>query len=135
MEHKTLEQLQQVADVKPATPILKASEKWRRWGRCLEARAYERMRSLHHLESPIWNLFNRFRSIAGTPFVAAADDPVLVAAGFNKDGSLADALRFFETDAQSVHRIMCYCHQGEDMSARHASYGVLGFASNFYEGR
>jgi hypothetical protein len=59
----------------------------------------------------------------GSPISVAFEDPVLRAAGLEND-SYGEAKRFFELTDHQLHRVICYCHFGETLSAATAAHYI-----------
>ena len=102
MEHKTTEQLLEIAEVKPAE-ILTRRERLERWAELLERDPAARLRTLDEIE---WRPKAKRPSMRadGSPFSVAYDDPVLRAAGLEGD-TLGDAMRFFGMSEHQAHRV------------------------------
>jgi hypothetical protein len=121
MQHKTLEQLQQVAEIHPdrAKPAMTRSERLERWAKLLEAEPQRRLGTLSGTEYQFGAVRDAMRS-GGSPISAAHDDPVLRAEGLAGD-TYGDAKRFFELTDRQLHDIVCYCHHGTSMTAESAA--------------
>ena len=121
MEHKSLEQLQSVAEIHPdkTRPAMTRNERLDRWAELLEREPGRRLGTLPGTEYQPDSVRETMRS-AGSPISVAFEDPVLRAEGL-KDDSYGEAKRFFELSDWQLHEIVCYCHFGAAMSAATAA--------------
>ncbi len=118
MKLKTLEELKQVAEVRPPLTRDRMSRRQRleRWAEVLELAPQRHLRSLYETEYG-----SRWRRYAlredNSPLTVAFQDPVLRAEGLESD-RYGDALKFFELSNGELHDIVCYCHHGPTMTPR-----------------
>lgn len=125
MEHKTIAELKRAADATPI-PITRA-ERLERWAVTLDAKGRERLNSLMRTEYVAPEALAQVRA-DNSPLSVAAKDPILRVAGL-KDDTYGEAMRFFDLSEHEVHRIVCYCHYGETMSAEEAAHRVRAMNS------
>jgi len=125
MEHKTLAELERAAE---AIPIpLTRSERLERWAAALAKLGGARLNSLLRTEYVAPEALAQVRA-DNSPLSVAAEDPVLRVAGLKND-TFGESMRFFELSEHELHRIVCYCHYGETMSAEEAAHRVRAMAS------
>jgi len=125
MEHKTLAELERAAD---ATPIpITRTERLERWAQALAKLSGSRLNSLLRTEYVAPEALAQVRA-DNSPLSIAAEDPVLRVAGLKND-TFGEAMRFFDLSEHELHRIVCYCHYGETMSADEAAHRVRAMAS------
>jgi hypothetical protein len=121
MEHKSLAQLQALADVQPAEASVSMGREQRlsRWIDRLEADPERRLRALHEIEylSPAQR---RECRADDSPLSVAYADPVLRSAGLTGD-RVGDCTDFFELNDDQVHHAFCSCHVGIRLSSRRAA--------------
>jgi hypothetical protein len=124
MKHHALEQLQSVAEVDQDYPrqAMSRNERLERWAELLERNPDRRLATLHQTEYRPARERAAMRS-NGSPISVAFADPVLRAAGL-KDDSYGEAKRFFELTDHQLHRVICYCHFGETLSAATAAHYI-----------
>jgi hypothetical protein len=124
MKHHALEQLQSVAEVDQDYPrqTMSRSERLERWAELLEKHPDRRLSTLHQTEYLPARERATMRS-DGSPISVAFVDPVLRAAGLKND-SYGEAKRFFELTDHQLHRVICYCHFGETLSAATAAHHI-----------
>jgi hypothetical protein len=128
MEHKTVEQLKRVAEVRDdfqaeaLTPI----QRLYRWADLLEERPDRRLTTLHGTEYEEEAVRDTMRSDE-SPISVAFEDPVLRAAGL-KDDTYGEAKRFFQVSDKDLHDVLCYCHYGAGIQAGIAARSVRGIA-------
>lgn len=124
MEHKTLDQVGRVAEVRvdrAHTPLTR-DQRLMRWAELLEHQPERRLNTLLETEYQSWETREAIR-VANSPISVAFDDPVLRADGMTDD-SYGEAKRFFGISDQQLHAIVCYCHFGSTMSAEAAALRV-----------
>ena len=92
MEHKTLEQIRQVADVRVSQPLSRR-ERLERWAEALERLNGARVRSLVRTEYVPREERDLMR-VDNSPLSVAFEDPVLRAEGLKSD-KLGDSTTFF----------------------------------------
>jgi len=125
MELKTIAELEQAAE---ATPLpLTRAERLARWADALAKLGGARLNSLLRTEYVAPEALAQVRA-DHSPLSVASDDPVLKVAGIKND-TFGEAMRFFELSEHELHRIVCYCHYGETMSAEEAAHRVRAMAS------
>lgn len=125
MEHKTLAELARAAET---TPIpLTRTERLQRWAEVLAKRGQGRLNSLLRTEYVAPEALGAVRA-DNSPLSVAAEDPALRFAGLKND-TFGEAMRFFELSEHELHRIVCYCHYGETMSAEEAAHRVRAMAT------
>jgi hypothetical protein len=131
MEHKTTEQLLQIAELKPA-PILTRRERLERWAELLERDPAIQLRTLEGTEWQLQVQKSLMRA-DGSPLTVAYKDPVLRAAGLQSD-TLGAAMRFFELSEHEAHRVVCYCMHGRIVEGRAAASVVRSIAAGWVVG-
>ncbi len=130
MEHKTLDQVGRVAEVRAdrAHTPLTQDQRLTRWAELLEQQPERRLNTLLETEYQAWERRQAMR-VANSPISVAFDDPMLRADGM-ADDSYGEAKRFFGISDQQLHAIVCYCHFGSTMSAEAAALRVRSIASH-----
>lgn len=124
MEHKTLAELERTAET---TPIpLTRTERLKQWAVALAKLGSARLNSLLRTEYVAPAALAQVRA-ENSPLSVAAGDPALRVAGLRND-TFGEAMRFFELSEHELHRIVCYCHYGETMSAEEAARRVRAMA-------
>jgi hypothetical protein len=130
MEHKTRDEIRDVADILPsclqARPLSKC-ERLELWVEALEREAGRRLRTLFDIE---------YAPAAGraglraddSPLSVAFNEPRLRAEGLAGD-TIGDATAFFGISEMELHNILCFCHAGETMSAETAAARVRAAAT------
>jgi hypothetical protein len=131
MEHKTTEQLLQIAELKPAT-VLTRHERLERWAELLERDPAIQLRTLDQIEFQPRAERPSMRA-DGSPLTVAYNDPLLRAAGLESD-RLGDAMRFFELSEYQAHRVVCYCMHGRTVEGRAAASVVRSIAAGWVGG-
>jgi hypothetical protein len=129
MEHKTLEEIRDVANIQPSwlgsRPLTKC-ERLERWAEVLERQGGRRLKTLFEIE-----YLPRAERAAlranDSPLSVAFGDGRLRAAGLAGD-RIGDAVAFFEVSEMELHRILCFCHHGDTMSADAAAARVRAAA-------
>src|ERR1700674_2234408 len=146
MEHKTRDEIRDVANILPSClrphPLSK-HERLELWAETLERQGGRRLRTLYQIEyaHPAERAGGRADD---SPLSVAFDHPRLRAAGLAGD-TIGDAIAFFGISESELHNILCFCHYGETMSAemaaarvRAAATGEVGYrplhASRFFVG-
>lgn len=117
MKHQAIEQLKTVARVDQGypRPAMTRSERLERWAEVLERNPQQFLSTLHQTEYQPARVRAAMRS-NGSPLAVAFADPVLRAAGL-EDDTYGEAKRFFELTDHQLHRVVCFCHFGETVSA------------------
>ncbi len=118
MKLKTLEELKQVAQVRPPLKRDRMSKRQRleRWAEVLELAPQRCLRSLFETEYASRRQRYALRE-DNSPLTVAFEDPVLRAEGLQSD-RYGDALTFFELSDGELHHMVCYCHHGPTMAPK-----------------
>ena len=127
MEHRTVIELQAIADVKQidAARAMSREERLQRWIEVLEANPGRKLNSLNEIE--YLSAFEREACRAdNSPLTVAFEDPVLRAQGLKSD-RVGDCLQFFGLTERQVHHAFCSCHVGISLSAKHAAQRLRRF--------
>jgi hypothetical protein len=125
MEHKTLDEIREVADILPTwlspRPLSK-SQRLEIWAEALEREGEKRLNTLFEIEcvSPAERAVLRADD---SPLTVAFNDPRLRAEGLAGD-TVADAVAFFDVSEMELHDILCFCHHGATMAADAAAERV-----------
>jgi len=125
MEHRSLDELQRSAQLHADVPFqepMSQHERLARWAQRLEADPFRRLNTLDQTEycDPV----ARDRTRADNSAIAVAfADPVLRAEGL-RDDSYGTAKRFFGLTDGQLHHVVCSCHCGATMLARHVAYRI-----------
>ena len=124
MKHQTLEQLQNIAEIRTEQvgPTLSRDERLRRWAELLERDPGRRLTTLGGTEYQPARIRDRMRG-EQSPLTVAFEDPMLRVEGLRND-SYGEAKRFFELTDHQLHEIVCYCHVGEVMQSSRAALSV-----------
>jgi hypothetical protein len=125
MEHKSLEEIRQVAEVRAHKPLSRR-ERLERWAEALERLNGARVRSLVRTEYVPREERDLMR-VDNSPISIAFEDPVLRADGLKSD-KLGDATTYFGLSESEMHYIVCYCHYGETMSSEEVARRVRATA-------
>src|SRR5579885_1927889 len=125
MEHKTQDEIRNVADVLPVQLLDRPLSKRGRlelWAKALENEGPRRLTTLIEAEyqPPADRAGLR---CDGSPLSVAFNDPRLRAAGLAGD-RWSDAIAFFGLSDMELHNILCSCHYGETVSAEVAAARV-----------
>lgn len=130
MEHKPLDDIRQVADLRtepPRTPMTRR-ERLARWAELLEGDPQRRLKTLEEIE--LVPKAERYQMRAdGSPLTVAFEDPVLRREGLGSD-RLGDAIAFFELTDRQVHRVLCSCLNGRTMESGIAGQRVRAIADS-----
>ena len=129
MEHKTLDEIRNVADVQPSwlgsRPLTKC-ERLERLAEVLERAGGRQLKTLFEIE-----YLSRAERAAlradDSPLSVAFADTRLRAAGLAGD-TVGEAIAFFGVSEMEMHRILCFCHHGDTMSANAAAARVRAAA-------
>ncbi len=129
MKLKTLEELKQVAEVRPPLARDRMSKRQRleRWAEALERAPQRYLRSLFETEYKSPERRYALRE-DNSPLSIAFEDSVLRAEGLESD-RYEDALKFFELSDRELHHIVCYCHHGPTMAPRAVATRVRAAAA------
>lgn len=125
MEHKTLEEIRQVADVRQHKPLSRR-ERLERWAEALERLNGARVRSLVRTEYVPREERDLMR-VDNSPLTVAFEDPILRSEGLKSD-RLGDSTSFFGLSESEMHYIVCYCHYGETMSSEEVARRIRATA-------
>ncbi len=125
MEHKTLDEIRNVADILPswlrARPLSNC-ERLERWAEALEREGGRRLKTLFEIEYAPAARRAALR-VDDSPLSVAFNDQRLRAEGLAGD-SAGDAMAFFGLSEMELHNILCFCHHGETMTAGAAAARV-----------
>ncbi len=130
MEHKTRDEIREVANILPSClqprPLSKR-ERLELWAESLEREGGRRLRTLYQIEyaPPAERAAGRSDD---SPLGVAFNHPGLRAAGLAGD-TIGDATAFFGISESELHNILCFCHYGETMSADVAAARVRAAAT------
>jgi len=119
MEHKTRNQIRDVADILPSylqTHPLSKRERLELWAEALERQGVRRLRTLFEIEylpAPERAL----QRADDSPLSIAFSDPRLRAEGLAGD-TIGDVAAFFGISERQLHDIVCYCHSGQTVLAQ-----------------
>jgi hypothetical protein len=125
MEYKSVEQLARVAMVNAeanSLPLMSKVQRLQRWAELLERSPDSRLTTFFGTEyrRPLDRDVMRCEN---SPISVAFADPLLRSQGL-ADDSYGEARRFFEISDHQLHRILCFCHHGETMSAGAAARAI-----------
>ena len=125
MEHKTRDEIRDIADVLPsclqARPLTKR-ERLELWVEALEREGGRCLRTLFEIEYAPPTERAGVRA-DDSPLSVAFADQRLRAEGLTGD-TVGDATAFFGISEMELHNILCFCHYGETMSADMAAARV-----------
>ena len=129
MEHKTRDEIREVANILQSGPQphpLSKRERLELWAEALEREGGRRLRTLYQIEyaPPAERALGRADD---SPLSVAFNNPKLRAAGLSGD-TIGDATAFFGINESELHNILCFCHYGETMSAEVAAARVRAAA-------
>lgn len=127
MEHKSTDQLRQVADLgraQPRTEPMSQRDRLLRWAWLLERQQWRSLNTFSGTERCTAGVRNRMRR-ADSSISVAFQDPILRRAGL-EDDSYGAAKEFFGLSDHQLHNIVCDCHYGARMTARYAAWLVRG---------
>jgi hypothetical protein len=133
MEHRPLEQLCNVADVRGGPSLLSRRERLERWSERLALEPERRLRSLGEIEFKPASQRALLRS-DNSPLTVAYEDPVLRSAGLESD-KLGDAIAFFGLSEGQAHWLLCSCMNGLSMEAGLTARRVARLADPRYKVR
>lgn len=129
MEHKTLDEIRDVADIQPSwlgsRPLTKC-ERLERWAEALEREGGRRLKTLFEIEY-VSRAERATLRADDSPLSVACGDPRLRAEGLAGD-TVGDAVAFFGISEMELHNILCFCYHGETMSAASAAVRVRAAA-------
>lgn len=118
MEHKTLEQIRDVADILPDRPRarpLSKRQRLERWADVLEREGARRLKTLREIEYAPPGEREALRA-DDSPLSVAFNDPRLRADGLAGD-TVGDAAAFFGLGPMQLHAVLCTCHHGATIAA------------------
>lgn len=117
MEHKTLEQLERVAVLRPdRAPEMSMAGRLDRWIYLLEQDPDRSLNALHQTEYQPHGSRDEIRR-DDTAISLAYRDPILRREGLLGD-TYGDARRFFGLSQRDLHWVTCDCHTGAKVDAR-----------------
>lgn len=128
MKYNTIEELARLAEVAEERRPLSHSERLQRWAEVLASDPDRTFRTLYETEYRRPYERDALRS-DNSPISAAFADPILRAEGM-RDDTYGEAKRFFGLTDRALHRVVCHCHYGAEMSAHTAARIVRGLAGN-----
>lgn len=118
MEHKTLEQIRDVAEILPdrlrRRPLSKR-QRLERWADALEREGDRSLTTLRQIEYAPPEEREALRA-DDTPLTVAFSDARLRADGLAGD-TVGDAVAFFGLRPMELHAILCTCHHGPTIAA------------------
>ena len=134
MKHLTLEQLQILDRTDPDYPrqVMSRTERLERWAELLEANPERRLTTLYQTEFQSAGTRDAMRA-DGSALTVAFEDSYLRTAGL-ADDSYGEAKRFFELTDHQLHRMVCYCHFGANVSAGTTARYVRRFLPSAQKG-
>ena len=130
MEHKTREEIRDVADILPSclqARLLSKLERLELWVEASEREGGRRLRTLFEIEYALPTDRAGLRA-DDSPLSVAFADRRLRADGLAGD-TVGDAIAFFGVSELELHNILCFCHYGETMSAETAAARVRAMAA------
>lgn len=130
MQHKTLDEIRGVAEIRPGwlgTRPLSKCERLERWAYALERQGGRRLKTLYQIEYLVRAERAALRA-DDSPLSVAFADARLRADGLTGD-TVGEAIAFFGVSEMEMHRILCFCHHGETMSANAAAARVRAAAA------
>ena len=125
MQHKSRDQIRDVAEMLPSYPHAGSLSKRDRveiWAEALEREGGRRLRTLFEIEYAPADMRAGLRA-DNSPLSVAFSEPRLRADGLAGD-TIGDAAAFFGISEETIHNIVCFCHSGETMSAETAAARV-----------
>ena len=125
MQHKSRDQIRDVAEMLPSYPHAGSLSKRDRveiWVEALEREGGRRLRTLFEIEYAPADMRAGLRA-DNSPLSVAFSEPRLRADGLAGD-TIGDAAAFFGISEKAIHSIVCFCHSGETMSAETAAARV-----------
>ena len=125
MQHKSRDQIRDVAEMLPSYPHAGSLSKRDRveiWAEALEREGGRRLRTLFEIEYAPADMRTGLRA-DNSPLSVAFSEPRLRADGLAGD-TIGDAAAFFGISERELHYIVCYCHSGETLSADTAAARV-----------
>jgi len=119
MEHKTRNQIRDVADILPSylqTHPLSKRERLELWAEALECQGVQRLRTLFDIEY-LPAAERALQRADDSPLSIAFSEPRLRTEGLAGD-TMGDVAAFFGISQRQLHDIVCYCHSGETVLAQ-----------------
>ena len=119
MEHKTREEIRDVADILPSylqTHPLSKRERLELWAEALERQGVLRLRTLFEIEY-LPAAERALQRADDSPLSIAFNEPRLRAEGLTGD-TIGDVAGFFSISQRQLHDIVCYCNSGETVLAQ-----------------
>ena len=119
MEHKTRNQIRDVADILPSylqTHPLSKHERLELWAEALERKGVRRLRTLFEIEY-LPAAERALTRADDSPLSIAFSEPRLRAEGLASD-TIGDVAAFFGISERQLHDIVCFCHSGETVLAQ-----------------
>ena len=119
MEHKTRNQIRDVADILPSylqTLPLSKRERLELWAAALESQGVRRLRTLCEIEY-LPAAGRALMRADDSPLSIAFSDPRLRAEGLGGD-TIGEVAAFFGISDRELHGIVCFCHSGETVLAQ-----------------
>lgn len=130
MEHKTLNEIRNVADIRPSwmgSRSLSKRERLECWASALEREGKRRLKTLFEIEY-LSTARRAALRVDDSPLSVAFGDAQLRAEGLAGD-TAGDAIAFFGISEMQLHNILCFCHHGDTMSAEVAAVRVRAAAA------
>lgn len=125
MKYRNIDDLNRSGElhlVPPPAKPMSQRERLLRWAELLEAAPLRQLSSLERTEYRLSGTRDEMRS-DGSPLSVAFDDPVLRAEGL-VDDTYGAARRFFGLSDGQLHHVICSCHCGASILARHVALRV-----------
>ena len=124
MKHHEFNDLENLASINQTYPDHPMARRQRieRWADLLEADPHRLLSTLYDTERLPGDTRAALRH-NNSAISVAFDDPVLRAAGLKND-TYGEAKRFFELSDSQLHRLVCYCHFGANVTAEKTA-GVI----------
>ncbi len=118
MEHKKLDQLRSVADLKSPEAVytMTRAERLQRWVELLEREPDRRLNAIPEIEYML-PMDRPGARADDSPLSVAFADPVFRTQGLAGD-TLGDAMRFFELSEHEAHHAFCSCLGGYRMESK-----------------
>ena len=119
MEHKTRNQIRDVADILPSclqTHPLSKRERLELWAEALERQGIRRLRTLYEIEYLPAAQRVLLRA-DNSPLSIAFSEPRLRAEGLASD-TIGDVAAFFGISQRQLYDVVCFCHSGETVLAQ-----------------
>jgi len=130
MEHKTRNQIRDVADILPSylqTLPLSKRERLELWAEALERQGERRLRTLLEIEY-LPAAKRALLRADDSPLSIAFSEPRLCAEGLAGD-TIGDVAAFFGVSERQLHDIVCSCRSGDTMLAQTAARRIRAMAT------